>query len=308
MHLNPLTFRTIGRLAFTCETGIHVGAGGEGLYKTPLKIGDMLLIPATTWKGAFRALSERIIKSMRLDGVQSTLRELYYEDGGEYFRIDGEVLKEHVNALREYLARRYGGVMSALRQLAAGNGELLREIEGLRDGESMCKYLFGRGRALLQRYLAMLYPITSLYGSQGVAGKVRFLDTPAKAYSYFKPGVGIDRKTMTAAEGRLYIIEILIPRDGSITLRILVDNVERGTLEARVLAATLRYVESEGLEVGGSRSRGIGHLELQADKSYFRVLNLSEKTDLPTMLKQLASPASWKTYSLKQFIRDVLAG
>ena len=263
MHLNPLTVRAVGRLAFKCETGIHVGAGGEWLYKTPMKIGDMLLIPATTWKGVFRAVSERIIKSMRLDGIQYTLRELYHEDGGEFFNTESKELEKHVRALREYIASRHAEVVDVLYGLAAGNAELLRELEGLRDGDRLCDYLFERGRTLLQRYLGMLYPITSLYGSQGVAGKVRFLDTLTKAYSHYRPGVGIDRKSLTAAEGRLYILETLMPWDGSIILRMLVDNVERGSLESRVLAATLKYVESEGLEVGGSKSRGIGHLELQ---------------------------------------------
>ena len=306
MHLNPLTVRAIGRLTFTCETGIHVGAGGEGLYKIPLRLGDMLLIPATTWKGVFRAISERIIKSMRLDGIQSTLRELYYEDSGDYFKTEGDGLEQHLETLREYLASHHGEVMNVLHQLAAGNSELLGDLKSLHDGERMCDYLFGKEKTLLQRYLGMLYPITSLYGSQGVAGKLRFLDTLVNAYSHYRPGVGIDRKTMTAAEGRLFILETLMPQDGLIILRMLVDNVEKGSLESKVLAATLKYIESEGLEVGGSKNRGIGHLELQVGDSYFRVLDLSEKTDLATKIRQIAFPAKWTTYRFKDFIAKCL--
>ncbi|MEM3906995.1 MAG: RAMP superfamily CRISPR-associated protein [Nitrososphaerota archaeon] len=307
MHLNPLTVRVLGQLTFTSTNGIHIGAGGEGVYRSSLRVGEMLVIPATTWKGVFRAISERIIVSMRLVGIEDTLRRLYREDGqGVGFKID-EMSPTETEALRDHITKNYEAVRDALGHLAAGNSEVTMKLTVLRDGDGLSDFLLkeSTGKSLLQRYLGTLYPITSLYGSEGVAGKMRFLDTLARALVYYKPGVGINRNTLTTSEGRLYFTEVMLPEDNLITLRLIFDNVMRGTTEARLLAATLRYVKSEGVQIGGLKSRGIGHLELNEDKSHFRILDLSEKIDLNTKIRRIASPRNWEIKIFDEFLKGL---
>lgn len=300
-------------MTFTCVSGIHIGAreegapGGQRVYKTSLKIGEMLIIPATSWKGVFRAISERILLSMKLEGIEATLRKLYHENSqGVGFKLDNKESDEF-KALREYIASNYESVKDALSRLVTGNSEVVTKLADYEDGEGLSNFLLeeGIGRPLLQRYLGMVYPITSLYGSQGVAGKMRFLDTLVKAILHYRPGVGIDRKTMTVREGRLYFTEFMVPADDMITLRIIIDNVMKGTTEAKLLAATLRYVKSEGIQIGGSKSKGVGHLELDDDKSHFRILNLTEKLDLDTKIRRIASPKNWEQKRFDEFISEV---
>ncbi|MEZ0345912.1 MAG: RAMP superfamily CRISPR-associated protein, partial [Infirmifilum sp.] len=57
----------IGRLSFTARAPIHIGGVREGNFLYILRLSDgRLIIPASSWKGALRALAERLATSMPL--------------------------------------------------------------------------------------------------------------------------------------------------------------------------------------------------------------------------------------------------
>ncbi len=307
MYLNPLSIRIIGRLTFHCVSGIHIGIKGEGMHKPALKVNDMLLIPATSWKGSFRAISERVINAMTLDGVEGLLRKLYVEDeDGIGFKSRGYETREFDNLLG-YIKSRHEEVLKIMEQLVLGNDEVMTMLREIKSSEELKSFVSSNrvGMSLLQRYLGMIYPITSLYGSQGVAGKVRFMDTIVKADVSWRPGVGIDRMTMRSDEGKLYSYEVLVPNSGEVVLRLIIDNVYPKTLEAKVLSATLRLIKKDGIQIGGSKSRGIGHMVLKEERSWFRVMDVSNKVDLATKVRLIASPKNGNLMSFNDFLTSL---
>ncbi|MDW8073144.1 MAG: RAMP superfamily CRISPR-associated protein [Nitrososphaerota archaeon] len=292
----------MGRFTFRCHSGLQIGVRGEGTQRFALRVGENLLIPSTSWKGAFRSVSEKIIGSMDLSGVVALLRELYGEDE------DGVAFKDRnggtgtFDRVLDQLTANPGQLIRELERLVVGNEELMSRLRGIRESNELKRFLKEEreGKSLTQRYLGLLYPITSLYGSPGLAGKLRFLDTVAKAVTHWRPGVGINRSTMRSEEGVIYGTEVLVPLGQKITLSMLIDNVLPATTEAGILASTIELIKSEGIRIGSSKSRGLGNLELVEEESWIKVMDISDKVDADVKIRYVTSPRNWTHLSLKE--------
>lgn len=256
-----LNSRDLLFLTFRLKSPLHIGERQEGTTKKILffKVNgkDVPIIPAESFKGAFRSLATKLAKSL-FEGF-----EIYdvVNCHGKDVHVKGkdcEKLKEkYKEVAKSWLSKELGISENKIGELS----ETKR----------------------VEMYLSFKCPICRLFGSGELASKTIFFDVIFNAI----PEVGvytstsIDRKTKVVAEERLFQIEY-IPPEGryELSTKIIVDNVEKGSNEAIVLATTLEYMLENGLLVGGSKSRGYGLLEVDNSKSYSLMLSLNPNVNL----------------------------
>jgi len=265
MHLTSLTVRMLAELHFVLRSPLFVGSGrGEALLE-PLRLpGGELLIPASSWKGAFRSISERLAKSMRFGSIEGLAVRLYHEDalGGVTYKTSQEFdrVRQDIEAVLE------GGRPSIIPEDSEKKLKELLLFMGIREDEIRLGLEPERKDAFLDRaaeaYLSYYCPISRLYGNKWMAGKLRFLDTILDGIRIFaKSCVGIERSTQTKAEHVLFSHLVAEPGCG-IELRLLLDNLSQGEADSRLLAATLEFIHKTGLQIGARKSAGYGLLEL----------------------------------------------
>lgn len=238
----------VGVLRFKARTPLHVGGAREAnvLFTLKLRSGQ-LLVPASTWKGAFRAVSEKLARTMPM----SPLERLAVERES---LLRGPAGEELLQRFRAALAGREEAPFNPLEVRGAllSIGYSDEELASLEDP-----------RAALLEYLAYSCPLGRLYGNQVLAGRVRFLDTLLTVHLERRPGVGIDRKTLRSSDRFLYQVETT-PADIDVPL-VMVGEVEKlGSTPSRLLASTLEAVQEVGLSIGGKKSAGLGLLELES--------------------------------------------
>jgi len=308
-HLNEIKDRIIAEFSFICQNGVHIGAGESIFRKDVLKISDEhVVIPASSWKGSFRAISERLMYLTKTNNkiISYILsKKLYVEDRhGVGLKIEEKDLPEIINLLREATGDEYT-LKSNFIKLAGVNNSLINNINKAKSIEDIIQHPdteIRRGiRSIISRYLAIIFPITSLYGGAGIAGKMRFIDTLFRAHLHIKTSIGINRKTRTAEENRLYDIVIAYPTDNRVKLRILMDNIKNGSHEEKhLLKNTIDYIKTEGIQIGGNKSRGTGYLKLAEKETIFKVLESDKERDI---LVKLGEPERWETKSLEKFLK-----
>ncbi|MCS7105585.1 MAG: RAMP superfamily CRISPR-associated protein [Thermofilaceae archaeon] len=250
----------VGKLRFTAKTPVHIGGAGEAATLYALKLGpNRFLIPATTWKGAFRNIAERLAPTMQMNAL-------------EKLAVDKVTLSENPRSsvrdlLQDFLNSVKGGDSQffkpeEVKRVLASVGYSEEELSKLEDPT-----------LALTEFLAYHCPIGRLFGNQVRAGNVRFTDTIFYSSGQYRPGVGIDRKTLTVKEKALFQIETSeagVP----VTLLILGEVDEPGSTPYKLLASTLEFVKEVGLNVGGRKSAGLGLLQLE--HAEFHTVKLKE--------------------------------
>ena len=111
-------------------------------------------------------------------------------------------------------------------------------------------------------------PVCRLFGSPHFASKIAIKDMAVDEDTWFdhyerRDGVAIDRGTETAAEGKLYDFEI-VPAGVEFDLNIVIENATDKDLGLLYLA--LKDFERGEAFVGGSRTKGLGNIELIYEK------------------------------------------
>lgn len=312
MHLHPVHVRVVAELRFKARTGFHVGGLGldEKNMVVTVRAKDgqhYYLIPGSTWKGIFRAVSEKVVPHIPFSNLIKDLSRCYQESSGTGYFNKSEPGFENVveTVISEY--ENYSGKLplspkEVFERLVAGNDEmtrLLRENEISTD--RMKRFLSGEGRRLLMRYLSMIYPVTSLYGAPGVAAKIRFFDTILRAPTSFRTSVGIDRKTLRSMTQHLFSIQTVNP-NSDVLCRFVADNILPKTDEAKLLATTLETIRHLGLHVGGGKSRGLGYMTLNAEETVFRIIDLNPPKTVAEKLRALSRPLENPATKLSHFI------
>ncbi len=256
MHLNPLYRKLVGKIIFRARTSLSVGVGGEEMLRQVLRVGDSVVIPATTWKGAFRSIAERLAKSMELQGVEGLAVKLYQETEKGIIYTPTAHSSEWETFLLEF-------------ENILNNQEVQTPKFRL-DREDLTRFLNDMYVApdeadikeKAERYLAYNCPIGRLFGNHVLAGKVRFIDTVLDIkQTHYRPGIGIDRPTGKVKENLLYYIES-IPSGTEITLRFVADNLLPGKTDTVLFDNTLEYIKELGIQIGMRKSAGMGLLEV----------------------------------------------
>jgi CRISPR/Cas system CSM-associated protein Csm3 (group 7 of RAMP superfamily) len=262
LHLNPLHRKLLVKFIFEAETPVSVGIGGEEVLRQVLRIGHWIVIPSTTWKGAFRAIAERLAKTMELNGLERLAVKLYRETQKGIVYTPQDTDQDWETYLSEFKSVVNGNPIQnpqyvlkpqEIMQFLNDHYVDIEEIKKAKDGYEK----------MAEGYLAYNCPIGRLFGNHVLAGKVRFMDTIIDVkQTHFRPGIGIDRKTGKVREGILYYIES-IPSKTEISLRIVADNLTSGETDTTLFNNTLDYIQKLGLQIGTRKTAGMGLLSLK---------------------------------------------
>jgi len=262
LHLNPLHRKLLVKFIFEAETPVSVGVGGEEVLRQVLRIGHWIVIPSTTWKGAFRAIAERLAKTMELDGLERLAVKLYRETQKRIVYTPRDTDQDWETYLSEFKSVVNGNPIQNP-QYVLKPQEVTQFLNDVYvDIEEIKKAKDGYEK-MAEGYLAYNCPIGRLFGNHVLAGKVRFMDTIIDVkQTHFRPGIGIDRKTGKVREGILYYIES-IPSKTEISLRIVADNLMSGGTDTTLFNNTLDYIQKLGLQIGTRKTGGMGLLSLK---------------------------------------------
>jgi CRISPR/Cas system CSM-associated protein Csm3 (group 7 of RAMP superfamily) len=262
LHLNPLHRKLLVKFIFEAETPVSVGSGGEEVLRQVLRIGHWIVIPSTTWKGAFRAIAERLAKTMEMDGLERLAVKLYRETQKGIVYTPQDTDQDWETYLSEFKSVINGNPIQNP-QYVLKPQEVTQFLNDVYvDIEEIKKAKDGYEK-MAEGYLAYNCPIGRLFGNHVLAGKVRFMDTVIDVkQTHFRPGIGIDRKTGKVREGILYYIES-IPSKTEISLRIVADNLTSGETDTTLFNNTLDYIQKLGLQIGTRKTAGMGLLSLK---------------------------------------------
>ena len=113
-----------------------------------------------------------------------------------------------------------------------------------------------------------LCPVCRLFGSPHFSSKIAIKDLTVDETTWFehfeiRDGVAIDRGTETTSEGKLYDFEV-VPAGVEFDLNIVLDNAEEKDLGLLYLA--LEDFKRGNVFVGGSKTKGLGNVELRYTK------------------------------------------
>lgn len=265
LHTNPLKTKIVGLLKLMAETPLHVGMGNEEVRKSFLRLpGDKLVIPSSTWKGAFRSLTERLVKSVELSGLAALATKLYsegaggvtYRGGGPFDSFVGEFVKVLQGKESDLIPYRPEELQSLVRELGYEAWEINEVKERGVSARDNLAYDMAEG------CIALHCPVGKLYGNRAMAGKLRFIDSIMGSSGVeMRAGIGIDRASGKVRAGALYFMEI-VPRGTTIKLVMLADNLVPGEDDSRLFASTLKVIDEFGISMGGRKSTGLGSLKL----------------------------------------------
>jgi CRISPR/Cas system CSM-associated protein Csm3 (group 7 of RAMP superfamily) len=247
----------IARLIFMAETPVHVGGTREANVLYALRLADgRLIIPASTWKGALRALAEKIAATMPLSGLErlAVERVTTAQDLEEARRKVGDLTPEFRASLEQ--GKRGLFDPADIREKLHSIGYSEEEMPS-REGADL----------QLAEYLLLYCPVGRLFGNWARAGSLHFLDTILSSSTQRRPGVGVDRRRGTVQEHVLYTVETSDARM-EVPLVFTGKLEGRGDSPSRLLASLLRHIDALGLNVGGRKSAGLGLLTLKEAEFY----------------------------------------
>ncbi|MCQ5337492.1 MAG: RAMP superfamily CRISPR-associated protein [Candidatus Methanomethylicia archaeon] len=302
-HLIPIETKIIGILTFKTETPIHIGSIEAEVRRSFLKLkNEVLVIPSSSWKGTFRAISENIAKTMNFNGIAKLSIKYYNEDSGG-IRYIPKTEEEDFNKLKNELIELYKGLKKEAYGISKEQlKELIYELGFKEEEKELEKELDENENKVWTRFteaiLAINCPIGKLYGNGYLASKLRFSDSFIKSKTNERPGIAIDRESGKVREGHLYFIEIL-PK-AKIKLMFIACNLRPGEEDSQLFANTLNYISELGITIGGGKSRGLGYLLL--DDANIYIADLRNK-DFTEKIQMISNPLKYvKPVKLDDFI------
>ncbi|RLE63542.1 MAG: hypothetical protein DRJ38_07335 [Thermoprotei archaeon] len=260
----------------TIRSPLHIGLGdkGEPLLRV-LRInipgkGYIPIIPFSTIRGALRRVTEKLAKSSpdtyskyRNEEYAILVHSTQPDQGvkapshppkeGDSKRLFRELFKANTEELFE------DNIRIMLDELGFTNNKITQLIEIIKRGE----YENDLVKDAISSALAFFCPICRIYGTLSFAGRLMIGDAiPVdNVVTDFLTRVGIRRDTRTAAEGALFSLEYVVP--GTEYRLILVAKNLPTETDEKLLWATLDYVKKYGLQLGASKSTGMGVVEMK---------------------------------------------
>jgi len=276
----------VGTIVFKTETPIHIGGNRESnvLYLLRLPNGG-IVIPSTTWKGAFRKIAEMLAPTFKMKEIEKLAIN---------FQIRQDIPKGYVQMFKDALEYSKSfldsneNVVAVLKRLGYTEDEIKSE-----------KNL----QKLLGTYLQFYCPIGRLFGNQVWASRIRFTDTLLHIPSTnIRAGIGVDRRTGTVNKKDKKALYFIETTDVDIEMKLNIMGELYGDISDKLFASTLEFIEEFGLSIGARKSVGLGNLSVK--NANFYVIDLSEDKN-GTLL---ANPFKVKPLSLNEFIAFLRRG
>jgi len=250
------------KLSFKGDS-LRVGGEREGstVYqlKYTVKGRDIPVIPNSSWKGVFKRISEGIAKAKGIGTASS-----HNNDDHPKEKRNNEEANKRVQSILEH-----ANVKSEMNKGNKIKGTQLKgididdEVWTIVRSNVSADYVTWEDLEEITAKTVYYYmcPVDRLYGSKLFASSISFSDSLVEGNTSFQPHVVLDRTFGAQKEKRLFEEEVVEP--SNITLRV----VLRPEGDVQLWRYTLRYVEKMGIAVGGSKSRGLGHLTLDVEES-----------------------------------------
>ncbi len=123
--------------------------------------------------------------------------------------------------------------------------------------------------ALTEALIGITDAVSRLFGTPWLASKFQVRDLTVLPDAWFgqyqeRDGVAIDRDTETAADGKLYDFQV-VPAGTPFEFKAVVENAEEW--ELGLLMIGIHQFETEQIPLGGGRSRGLGVVRLEIEKT-----------------------------------------
>jgi len=250
------------KLSFKGDS-LRVGGEREGstVYqlKYTVKGRDIPVIPNSSWKGVFKRISEGIAKAKGIGTASS-----HNNDDHPKEKRNNEEANKRVQSILEHV--------NVKSEMNKGNKIKGTQLKGIDIDDEVWTIVRSNVSAdyvtredvreiIAKAVYYYMCPVDRLYGSKLFASSISFSDSLVEGNTSFQPHVVLDRTFGAQKEKRLFEEEVVEP--SNITLRV----VLRPEGDVQLWRYTLRYVEKMGIAVGGSKSRGLGHLTLDVEES-----------------------------------------
>lgn len=228
-----------GKLITVTALRISAGRSTEPIGSDLPVIKDALgkpLIPGSSFKGALRSRLESFLRGINPDLAANPAIEAEWSITNE--RLNGR------NGIKE---------------------EVEEELKQYPERERNER----RDRLLTEKMLSETDLVSLLFGSPWIASKFQVRDLTVQPDAWFgqyqeRDGVAIDRDTETAADGKLYDYQV-VPAGTPFEFKAVVENAEEW--ELGLLMIGLHQFETEQIPLGGGRSRGLGVVRLEIEKT-----------------------------------------
>ena len=230
------------------KTALRIGAGGSGgATEQDLPVLKDLAgrpyIPGSSFKGVYRSQLERLLR-----GVDPRLACISVPRAEGLGGAPGCLTQADVAAIKAKYANQPAGVADQ----AILDGDVLTVGDRNESDEGATFALTGPCW------------MCRLCGAPWLASKFMVRDMHVIAETWFdhyliRDGVAIDRDTETAAHHLKYDFEA-VPAGTEFQFELVVDNAGEAELGLALLG--LREFESGAVQLGGARSRGLGHVDL----------------------------------------------
>lgn len=206
------------------------------------------LIPGASFKGALRSRIESFLRGINPNFAANPTIEAEWSIPARTIKNEqGQVIKEGIDKLKEDADKAFEG-----------------------DPEKGSK----KDKWLTEKILEKTDLASHLFGSPWLASKFQVRDLTVFPDAWFgqyqeRDGVAIDRDTETAADGKLYDYQV-VPAGTPFEFKAVVENAQRsepGFWELGLLMIGIHQFENEQIPLGGGRSRGLGVVRLDIEKT-----------------------------------------
>ncbi|RLE71580.1 MAG: hypothetical protein DRJ37_04655 [Thermoprotei archaeon] len=227
---------------------------------------EFILIPESSWRGSIRKISEWVacasIEAIK-DELEKAIVKAHHEHvGGPPTHLAGAEQPIDI-AMLVMVAKELSQDGTLERFLAPEEvSDVISKAEKISKGETLTVKQEEKLRKVLEPLVAFLCPICRLWGGFGIKSKIILEDTILKPSTFMRTHVSLSRIADVREEARLYSAEYTLAN--VIELKAVIENVLPDSTEALILAGTLEWINEIGLEIGGFRSKGLGHLELES--------------------------------------------
>jgi len=266
------------------QSPIHIGTGEGGFMKSIVFInvsGNPLpIIPAESVKGVLRSIAARIAGSMKFN---TAMYGLNVDDIVKNHKKD--IHTDYVNKLlnenrKEELTGKIKEVLKNIKLSEKHINNIVEEL-GLKEA--------------LELAVSLLCPICLLFGSRYYSGKILITDAipvnlngnPTSPKMEMQTCTSISRICRTVEAGRLYTVQYIVPDNIVYKLRMVIDNVVKGDVEAKLLGNLLKYIGEHGIIIGGLKSRGFGHMKIDMEILKMKFTKPKDKNDLNTIINNI---------------------
>jgi len=258
IHLEKVKSRFVINLSLKLISPLHIGSKSEGTNKMLLMFpvnGKMMpIIPAESLKGVLRSIASSLFKS-------------YFNSKVAQFNID-------LTEVHDKDRHKVSSMSISNNEKSELEKEATMFLTNIFPKEAIDELSSDQK---IEYYLSFNCPVCTLFGAPGLSGKIVISDgipnVQPRIITYTSSS--IDRKTRVVKEDRLFTTIAVAPDEKlRYDVKIIVDNVEKGTDEAKLLSLILQYVLKFGIQIGGLKSYGYGKISIDESVSNAKILKL----------------------------------